>query len=164
MIFRTLEHYNGDYLQNSDLQNSDLQNDISICFICYEIKTTYEIETKQLNLLKDYIKKCNCNGWVHNQCLNKWYELCNKCPICRTFVYKNKTINTYILEHKNNIYILFNTYFFRNINRITKFCSIVLFLYYIFQLYLSVLNSNYNKNYDNLYDIYKHDIYNSVRI
>jgi hypothetical protein len=160
MLFRTLEHYNDVYY----LQNIHLQNEITICFICYEIKTTGEIETKQLNLLKDYIKSCKCNGWVHNNCLNKWYERCNKCPICRTTVTKNNTVDMYILEKNNNIYILINTYFLRNINKITKLCCIVIFIYSIFQFYLSLLNSAYNKNYDNLYDIYKHDIYNSVRV
>jgi hypothetical protein len=157
MLFRTFEPYDDD-LQNTKLH---LQNEKTICFICYET----EIEAKQLNLLKDYVKKCNCNGWVHNNCLNKWYEKCNKCPICRTTVYKNKTINMIILENRNNCYILTNIHILRNMNKIAKLCSIVLFFYYIYQFYLSLLNSNYNnRNYDNLYDIFKHDIYNSARI
>ena len=57
MLFRTFEPYNNecDYLTHSK----------PICFICYESTNVYEWEPTQLNSQRDYIKKCNCNSWIH---------------------------------------------------------------------------------------------------
>ena len=76
MLFRTCEHYNDDYVNQK------------MCFICYEIKTDHEIQTITLNMQEDYIKLCECNGFAHNNCLKKWYDKSNKCPICRRRIYE----------------------------------------------------------------------------
>jgi hypothetical protein len=105
MIFRTFEHYSNDFL-----------NEKNICFICYEIKLEDEIQPIMLNLQEDYIKMCNCNGFLHNICLQKWYDKSKKCPICRKDIYKRVTFSMIIIEKGEIFYIIFlkhiNKFFF----------------------------------------------------
>jgi hypothetical protein len=54
------------------------------CFICLQEQST---ETKLLPIrLKNqnsYIKLCGCDGWIHDSCLDNWYQSKGCCPICR---------------------------------------------------------------------------------
>lgn len=68
------------------------------CLICLENKIEYDKEGKisiefpiQLQVTK-YIKTCKCNIWVHNYCLDCWYNLNNNCPICKHIMYQNISI------------------------------------------------------------------------
>jgi len=57
------------------------------CFICLENCHNNEISIK-LNENPYYSKICDCNGWVHNYCLNKWYATSSYiCPICRKYIF-----------------------------------------------------------------------------
>ncbi len=59
----------------------------SECFICLEIYYENEIPIK-LNESTYYSKKCECNVWVHNFCLDKWYFTSYYiCPICREYIF-----------------------------------------------------------------------------
>jgi hypothetical protein len=59
------------------------------CFICLEIDCDNEIPIK-LNESIYYIKKCDCNVWVHNFCLDKWYTTSYYvCPICREYIFED---------------------------------------------------------------------------
>ena len=75
MIFRVCEHYSDD----------DLSNTTDICFICYEFDTTFE--TRPIRL-RQYLqsKQCNCDGLIHQKCLEQWNAKYNKCPICRSLL------------------------------------------------------------------------------
>ena len=134
MLFRTFEVYNDDY-----------ENEKTICFICYEIK--YE-QTITLNLQNDYIKNCYCNGWIHDTCLNKWYDKSSKCPICRKNVCKKTTFYMIFLENGKCYFTIFYINFFKNINKLIKYFLYLSFIYYATEFYLIVLNViYYNKNY-----------------
>ena len=134
MLFRTFEHYNDIY-----------ENENRMCFICYEIK--YE-QTITLNLENNYIKNCDCNAWIHNACLNKWYDKSKKCIICRKNVYKKTTFFMIILNKGKGYFTIFYIYFFKNINKIIKYIFVVFCMYYILDFYLVILQViNYNKNY-----------------
>jgi hypothetical protein len=59
------------------------------CFICLEIDCDNEIPIK-LNESTYYLKKCDCNVWVHNFCLDKWYSTSYYiCPICREYIFED---------------------------------------------------------------------------
>ena len=142
MLFRTFDPYynNYEYLTHSK----------PVCFICYETVNEYEWEPIQLNAQLDYIKKCNCNSWIHKNCLNNWYNKSRSCPICRISVNKRENLSMIVLEKSNNYYILINRYFFRNVNKISKVLYTILFFYYVYKIYLFATNdNNSNDNYNN---------------
>jgi hypothetical protein len=65
-------------------QLCDIKNE---CFICLENYHNNEISIK-LNENPYYQKKCDCNVWVHNFCLDKWYSASSYiCPICREYIF-----------------------------------------------------------------------------
>ena len=60
---------------------------INECFICLENYHNNEITIK-LDENPYYSKNCDCNSWVHNYCLNKWYATSSYiCPICRKYIF-----------------------------------------------------------------------------
>ena len=66
----------------SDIKpNTNIDTNIDICNICYE-ELSYDIDIPYISPLKD--QKCDCdNIKIHKDCLEKWYQTNNKCPICR---------------------------------------------------------------------------------
>ena len=78
-------------------KNKDFKNDEHECFICLEIKYNNENVIK-LNESLYYAKLCECNSYVHNFCLNKWYSVCYICPICRTII-SDVDKNVIIINH-----------------------------------------------------------------
>jgi hypothetical protein len=138
MLFGTFDPYYNDY--------EYLTHSKPICFICYETANAYEWEPIQLNAQLDYIKKCNCNSWIHKNCLNNWYNKSTSCPICRISISKKITRSMSILENSSNYYILINRYFLKNIYKISKFLYMILFFYYVYKIYLFAINDNYYIN------------------
>jgi len=143
MLFRTFEPYYNDY--------ECLTHSKPICFICYETAYAYEWEPIQLNSQLGYIKNCNCNSWIHKNCLNNWYDKSRSCPICRISISKKLTMSMVILENSSNYYFLINRYFLRNIYKISKVLYTILFFYYIYKIYLFVKSGN-SYNIDNNYN------------
>jgi len=62
------------------------ENKENECFICFEVSNKYEKNPSRLSNKIDYFKKCECDGWIHDDCLEKWYLLKETCPICRNKV------------------------------------------------------------------------------
>jgi len=84
IIFRNIEHYSDeDYI---------IEND---CIICYEYFKDDNIPIN-LNSQSKFNKKCNCNLWVHESCLQLWHDATNitNCPICR----QNMNINLHFIK------------------------------------------------------------------
>jgi len=52
------------------------------CFICFEVSNEDEKIPSRLNNNINFIKKCKCDGWIHNNCIEMWYNIHGKCPIC----------------------------------------------------------------------------------
>ena len=78
-----------------------MSND-NFCFVCYEFKINKERKPKELKKQKLYIKTCECNGLIHNECLKTWYETSGKCPICREFmISKNKIVALIVNINEN---------------------------------------------------------------
>jgi len=139
MLFRTFDPYIDDYMND--------KNDKNMCFICYEINSD-EMQTITLNLQEDYIKICECNGFVHNNCLKKWYDKASKCPICRKDVYKRITIPIITVNKGEYFYVVFCINFFKYINKIIRYIFLISFIYYCSEIYQFVLDKK-TIRYDN---------------
>ena len=85
MIFRTYEHYpHNEVCYNIIFENFENNYD-NICIICFEHDSILN-ELINLNAQTLYIKQCECNAIIHNNCLSIWHSQANKCPICRVNV------------------------------------------------------------------------------
>jgi len=122
------------------------------CFICLEIYYENEKSIK-LNESTYYIKKCDCNVWVHNFCLDKWYTTSYYvCPICREYIFEDmyqyhtneentneentneENINQNIITNTNNSQI--NNFFIvflkmKKKNRLLLIVLLFCFLYFL---------------------------------
>lgn len=155
MLFRVVEHY--------DIYNNDyyIESDDNYCLICHDKE--YPQLTIKLNSNIYYLKKCNCDGYIHKNCLDIWINFNRSCPYCR----KKMEINSFF---KKIIYKITNTYF-KNIFiyyaffiiKIKGFVFFLCWLYFISKIYYNVLlhkkmiydNPYENKNY-NYYDYYNY--------
>jgi hypothetical protein len=77
MLFRVTEHYD-DLIHEIDNENTEY------CFICHEIDSENEIKPLNLKTQNFYIKRCECNGLIHKNCLDIWCSINKNCPICRS--------------------------------------------------------------------------------
>ena len=80
---RVIDHY--EYLPNKKIQEIvDISH--NECFICLEIYTDDKITPIDWKTQNKYLKLCECGGYLHLCCINKWYNVANSCPICRKFM------------------------------------------------------------------------------
>lgn len=68
-----------------------IDNEYHECFICLETQKTKEIPI-QLKNQTIFLKFCQCDGWIHDSCLKVWFNINEKCPICRNKMLKNITL------------------------------------------------------------------------
>jgi hypothetical protein len=102
------------------------------CFICLEIYYNNE-NTIKLNESLYYSKICDCNVWVHNVCLNKWYSTsCYSCPICRKYIFTDMYQYHYPADEIPVDQIPVN----QNNKLITNFDKIIILLLLLTYLYL----------------------------
>lgn len=159
MLFRTYEPYN----ENEEIKT--IIDTTAECFICFENIDKYSQHVIKLNYQNEYLNVCQCNGNVHQKCLQIWIEKTNKCPICRNLIVKinNKMLkkiaclNPYLARM-----ILLNKYLLMRISRYIFTC---LFVYLLFDFYANFFNylylnfffnknddyPNFATNYDNFY-------------
>lgn len=53
------------------------------CFICLQ-----DLESNRTTIrLKHCKKRCKCDGYIHESCLEDWLYINNSCPICRAPMY-----------------------------------------------------------------------------
>lgn len=99
MFFKTCEHYSNNELTSYKINND---KDNKECFICLDTQTRSQeiIQLRQIYII-EFVKNCNCDGYIHIDCLQKWCELHNKCPICRKNIEKRIAYINYI--HVNKI-------------------------------------------------------------
>lgn len=70
-------------IDNKLIFNNDDYVEEDICIICFD----------KLNNSKAKIN-LNCNHTFHTECLQKWFEEKNECPICREKITINKILNS----------------------------------------------------------------------
>ena len=145
MIFATFEpYYNDDILVSCEIND---------CFICYENLDETDNSLINLNNKIHYIKTCNCEGYIHKKCLDKWYDTKKSCPICRAVITKLEPITSKIFS--SNLYIgIIYVFCLKNINKFKRCVFFLFCLYFTSEFYLKCLeyesnkNNYFNKNYD----------------
>ena len=80
MYFTTFNH-DDDTIYND---NDTIYND-EVCLICWEPSTTNKNIDKMKSFLyaSSFYTSCTCNGKFHHDCLLKWTNMSQSCPICR---------------------------------------------------------------------------------
>jgi hypothetical protein len=131
MIFRVYEPYDDiDTITNS-------YNKPEECFICYELKSDLDSCAISLKSQINYDKSCGCDGWIHKQCLDIWYNKQKKCPICRVIIYERKNIIDTVanaMPYSNQIY----SSVCDSINKITRIILYWFLFCTIIEFYLSI--------------------------
>ena len=144
MIFRVYEHYDDDPYMYISCDVSD------ICFICYDFRTEYECSPISLKSQLIYDKSCNCDGWIHKQCIEMWYKKQKKCPICRIEIHKranNEIAVVNVLPYSRRIY-LFACNSFNRMMRMFTYCFLLCALIE-FYLCVAVSKNLMRDNYEN---------------
>jgi len=156
MIFQIYEHYNDyDYDYENNINNNDDNNDDKgECFICYEIKTFNGSKPILLKNQSIYYKFCNCDGLIHNECLDHWFRLNEKCPICRIKVVE-KTNNMILLSYINNNRIIIYLFVKNSLMIVLRFLFICCIIFNTINLIMVFNNKKFLNNHStNVTDIY----------
>ena len=136
MIYRVCEHY----CDNKIIRSSYIKPDE--CFICYELSTDLEMCPIRLNTQIHYNKQCRCDGWIHNQCLDKWFKNKKSCPVCRLEIYKSEN-NIYsvisVIAYSNRIYIVM----YKTLCKIATMISYFFLMYLVIDFYLSIIHQKH---------------------
>ena len=176
MLFRIVDHYeelNGeiDKELNGEIDkelNGEIDKETRECFVCFEI----QFDNNDIISLKnqtDYYKFCKCDGYIHVNCLNLWYEKNPECPICRNSM---KQIGCLELYHLYECYICL-LYLFLVIKKkladtllfVIKISHIIFLLIFIFnilhtinRMFSDIIYELENKMY-NYYELYHYNDY-----
>lgn len=65
-------------IENTDI-NTDTNNTNDVCIICLEPNDIIKIKKKY-----EKYNHCECNYYIHSDCLEQWKNIKNKCPICHS--------------------------------------------------------------------------------
>lgn len=145
MYFCTYEHYD----DVSNYNNSYDENNNMECFICFEIKIINETQPIKLKKQTLYLRECNCDSYVHKSCLKTWFDHNKNCPICRKIVRENNlmilTFN-WCIQYETNLYLFITSI---DVN-IFKILSVYLFIYLVFEIYLTEIKINSIHKFDNI--------------
>jgi hypothetical protein len=169
MLFFTCDHYynNDDFLNNKkkiknnlEDNNKDSNEDSNDneCFICLEIYNDLNATVKLKSIVK-YSKMCNCDGWIHNYCLDYWCKNKLKCPICKIDIEIDKNFYYFglynidkfiILYFKNNIYI---DIIYVSVKLVCIYYVIIYISYILTSLIFDIVigKNIYNNVYNNIY-------------
>ena len=128
MLFRTFEPY-----YDNNIVNNKKTIDNEECFICFQFLIDNEVKPIQLQEQLCYTKKCNCNGWVHKICLDRWVDNTSSCPICRNKIIKHNYNNFQI--HIIKIYNHINQHFYK----LNDFILFIFFLYFVKEFYTFII-------------------------
>ena len=139
MYFRLIDHY-PDNLEDKPVE-------LNTCLICLENITYDNLPPIDFKTQKKFIKKCHCGGWIHLDCLYKWYHINKSCPICRLYMKKTDSMISVFCFKLDNLsrynrflFFLIRIYFG------VFFIFAIAYSYNIYQSYF-ILN-NYNHNYN----------------
>jgi hypothetical protein len=140
MIFRTYDPYYDDLVINYET---------NVCFICYEVLCE-NMKPIKLNSKIYYLKNCNCDGFIHKKCIDTWYNINNSCPVCRTTIVKNTNFISKILA-MNSYFVIFYFFYLKNLIKIKRYLLILFSIYFTSEFYFTILNSNFQYNFQNRY-------------
>jgi hypothetical protein len=146
MLYKFIEDYDDLIIQEINTIQHCEQNE---CFICFEFQKVKEIPNKLKNQTI-FLKFCSCDGWIHDSCLKTWFNINEKCPICRTIMLENN-----LLELEYGFYMYYYFYFIKKI--INKFIMIIIRFKNIF--IFCIIISNIINIFCNCFKYYDYDIY-----
>ena len=159
MLFRIVNYYDSENdekkeeinepKKENDKEETDGKEEERECFICFD----FQLDNNNIIKLKnstDFYKFCYCDGYIHVNCLNSWYEKNEECPICRNPMKKADTLELYNLyQYQYGVYMIYsflvikrtlgNSFLF--IIKLTYHMFLVLFVFII----LNTINEIYNK-------------------
>ena len=121
-----------------------LINNNNVCLICF-----YEKDDNLKDVLSIDIfvyKKCDCIYVIHNDCINAWLNINNKCLICHDKIYKKTCINYIKYYICNNKFIINLCYIFYKCPKINIFLMTFFMLIIIFLKIGNILEHNSYKN------------------
>lgn len=81
--------------------NKTIVVDEKECLICLRNKDSYNNSPKNLQKLTNH-KKCDCDSYFHQKCLEEWYKKQKVCPICLVTIKDN-------IIRENNTFSPFNS-------------------------------------------------------
>ncbi len=140
MFIRVIDHYQDE--DNNVIQNNDTE--LTECFVCYEIQNENNCLPIRLYKQTYYTKYCNCDGVIHKKCLDKWFRTNKTCPICRNNIYENVALSTSIKKHNQFGHVIFYFVLLKRITRrLLNYFSHVFLIFFIFKMYLSVMDKLY---------------------
>lgn len=159
MFFLTNDPYidNNEITYNLNIRylNENTRNE---CFICLEYISENK-SSKKMSNIAEYCKTCDCDLFVHVECLNKWFELYKNCPICRKTITQNKNCLVNFIK-SNKILSLFYRVFYKKWICFLQICYITIF---IVLLYEKINNCyDYSKVNDKLSSYYIDDNFITV--
>ena len=132
MYFTTFNHY--------DEQEEQEENTNELCLMCWDPSTTNNKLIK-MNPVISYLlfsKLCSCNGIFHYNCLLKWIDTTNSCPICRKPIERDlDEENVVTLNNKSQIFRFIN---FTNNNayKIFKYIFYFIFLKMVYNIVFDI--------------------------
>jgi len=130
MIFRVCEHYDDQPIYKDYCDKE--------CFICFETKSSQGYKT--INLIEQtiYLHNCNCNGSIHNECLQLWFNMNYSCPICRNKMVERNTATIVVFNYVP--YGISIYFFIKNVTlKILQVMLIFLFLHRLIEFNLNVI-------------------------
>ena len=141
MIFITFDPYNDNTYNDKSIYNTQPQYDD--CFVCMETIVNNQKTIKLKNQIF-YLKQCQCDGNIHQECLDKWLQTNSVCPICRSNMIKNDDIIIKLVNSNNSNNYFIITYLSLKINfyRIQNSFVLSIIMYVIFEFYRYVLFTN----------------------
>jgi len=123
MLFILCEHYD---------ETDNLYDNIKKeCFICLEDISVNELNKNKLNSQNLFIKNCLCDGFVHNNCLKKWFDKNRSCPICRKLVVIKNCVYIIVIN-----YIPFGNLIYHLSFQIARICLFFIFTYPLLEFYI----------------------------
>jgi hypothetical protein len=138
MLYITCDHYYNDDFHLNNVPMDEKKE----CFICLDTESKNKdiIKLNMTNIV-GYLKKCDCDGDTHFECLQKWYKLHNKCPICRQTIENSDVFmdNSEIIIHSYHDYLFYNVIHNIIYNFMFAF-KVTCFFYCIYAFYNSILH------------------------
>ena len=155
MIYRVCEHY---YNDDCSIINYklDTEQEVEECFICLQITNENDLKPVTLKNQHLYIKNCNCNGWIHQKCLEIWCIKNMTCPICRMQLQENIQIKHmfFFISYRTHILYLKMIRILKRIARLTTifFIIYISFEYFYFLYFIKNLTKESNEHYSYIPD------------
>jgi hypothetical protein len=128
-----MEHYADDLFENI-VPDKHMEE---CCFICLSVEVDDELCPMKLGDNNLYIRKCRCIGFIHQKCLDTWFYMNSKCPICRLYMKKRAIGPAGSVFRQTFGMNLFCIFLFRNICKIIWLTSVVIITMRVFMVYTS---------------------------